>query len=173
MEPLGILQHAWKADARLVGMALEGLSDDDLVKRPDDDCNPIGWTLWHQCRYEDWVIAGIAGHEQVWTAGAWHEKFGVPADPDQLGMRHSLDEVMALKPTIENLKGYSDAVREQTLACLQAVTAADLDREVANPSGGTRTVGEALGILVLDHFHHSGQVTYLRGYLTGKGWFGA
>ncbi len=173
MELIDILQHAWKTDARLVGMALDGLSDADLVKRPDDACNPIGWTLWHQCRYEDWVIAGIDGREQVWTAAGWYDKFGLPAAPDQLGMKQSLDEVMAFQPTVEHIKGYSEAVREKTLACLQSVTSADLDREVANPSGGTRTVGEALGILVLDHFHHSGQVAYLRGYLTGKGWFGA
>lgn len=50
MEPFGILQHAWKADARLVGMALDGLSDADLLKRPDNECNPLVWTLWHQCR---------------------------------------------------------------------------------------------------------------------------
>ena len=101
------------------------------------------------------------------------EPFGMPTDPDQLGMKQSLDEVMAFKSTIENLKGYGAAVREKTLACLQTVASTDLDREVANPGGGTRTVGEALEILVLDHFQHSGQVTYLRGYLTGKGWFGA
>ncbi len=173
MEPFGVLQHAWKVDAGLVDMALEGLSDDDLMKRPNPECNPIGWTLWHQCRYEDWVIAGIAGDEQVWTSGIWPEKFGLPADPNQLGMGDSIDEVMALKPTIEHLKGYIAAVREKTLACLESVTPDDLDREVDNPSGGTRTVGQALGILVLDHFHHSGQVTYLRGYVMGKGWFGA
>jgi hypothetical protein len=28
-----------------------------------------------------------------------------------------------------------------------------------------------LGILLIDQFHHSGQIAYLRGYLTGKGWF--
>jgi hypothetical protein len=79
--------------------------------------------------------------------------------------------VKAFKPTIANLKGYAAAVREKTLASLKALKPADLDCELPAPGGGTRKAGDFLGILMLDHFHHSGQVCYLRGYLTGKGWF--
>src|SRR5215510_10935328 len=35
----------------------------------------------------------------------------------------------------------------------------------------SRKVGDLLGIVMIDHFQHSGQIAYLRGYLTGKGWF--
>jgi hypothetical protein len=62
-------------------------------------------------------------------------------------------------------------VREKTLTILPTLTPADLERELSFPAGGTRTVGDFLGILLIDQFHHSGQIAYLRGYVTGKGWF--
>jgi uncharacterized damage-inducible protein DinB len=151
--------------------ALEGLSDADLLKRPSDQCNPIGWTLWHQTRVEDAILSNLGGKPQAWIEGGWHDKFGMPAEPGNVGVGHTLEQVMALKPTIETLKGYAAAVREKTLETLKSLTPADLDRELPAPGGGTRKGGDFLGILMIDHFHHSGQIAYLRGYLTGKGWF--
>jgi uncharacterized damage-inducible protein DinB len=87
-----------------------------------------------------------------------------------VGAGDSLEQVAAFKPTLAHLQGYAAAVREKTLAILQSLSAADLDRELPAPGVGTRKVGDSLGILMVDHFHHSGQIAYLRGYLTGKGW---
>jgi uncharacterized damage-inducible protein DinB len=133
--------------------ALQGLPDADLLKRPSDQCNPLGWLLWHQ----------------TWVVDNWHEKFGMPADPQDIGAGYSLDQVMALQPTIAALQGYAAAVREKTLALLKTLTPADLERDFPHPAGGTRKGGDFLGILLIDQFHHSGQIAYLRGYLTGKG----
>lgn len=154
-----------------VNPALQGLSDADLLKRPSEQCNPIGWLLWHQTRVEDVILSHISGRPQAWVAGQWHEKFGMPAEPHDAGVGHSLEQVMALQPTIAALQGYAAAVREKTLAVLPTLTPADLERELPFPTGGTEKVGNFLGILMIDQFHHSGQVAYLRGYLTGKGWF--
>jgi len=172
MEAAEIVANALSLNqAGFIDNALNGLSDADLMKSPTDQCNPIGWTLWHQYRVEDRIISGLSGASQVWIEGKWHEKFGLPANPDQAGMGDSMEQVMALKPTIANLKGYGAAVREKTLGCLKSLKPADLDRDLPAPGGGTKKAGDFLGILMLDHFHHSGQVCYLRGYLTGKGWF--
>jgi hypothetical protein len=58
--------------------ALQGLSDADLLKRPSDQCNPIGWLLWHQTRTEDAILSLIGSLLQAWVADKWHEKFGMP-----------------------------------------------------------------------------------------------
>ena len=152
--------------------ALNGLSDADLAKSPTDQCNTIGWTLWHATRVEDGIIANISGEPQVWIDGGWHQKFNMPADPTKSGIGDSLEQVAAFKPTVANLQGYAEAVREKTLACLNTLTPADLDRDLAPPGGGDpRKVGAWLSVILLDHLHHSGQVCYIRGYITGKGWF--
>ena len=83
-----------------------------------------------------------------------------------------MEQVKALQVTGENLKGYGAAVREKTLSCLQSLTPADLDRELPGPGGNTRKVGDMLGILMIDHFHHSGQACYISGYLKGAAWLG-
>ena len=70
-------------------------------------------------------------------------------------------QVKALQVSGENLKGYAAAVREKTLSCLQTLTPADLDRDLPAPNGGTRKAGDWLGILMIDHFHHSGQACYI------------
>lgn len=152
-----------------IDKALDGLTDADLLKTPNDHTNPMGWTLWHQYRVEDAILSNIGGTNQAWIEGGWHEKFGMEANPGQLGGGDSLEQVKALKPSLANLKGYAGAVREKTLTTLKSITAEDLDRELPGPGGAPRKAGEMLGILMVDHFHHSGQVTYLRGYLT-QGW---
>jgi len=151
--------------------ALQGLSDADLLKSPSDQCNPIGWLLWHQTRVEDAILSNVGGRPQAWIEGQWHEKFGMPAEPGSVGAGDSLEQVAAFKPTIANLLGYVDAVREKSLAILKSLSPADLERDLPAPGGGTRKVGDFLGIIMIDNFHHSGQIAYLRGYLTGKGWF--
>ena len=150
--------------------ALQGLSDADLLKRPSDQCNPMGWLLWHQTRVEDVILSHISGRPQAWVAGQWHEQFGMPAEPHDYGAGYSLEQVMTLQPTMAALQGYAAAVREKTLTVLPTLTPADLERELPFPAGGTRKVGEFLGILMIDQFHHSGQIAYVRGYVTGKGW---
>jgi hypothetical protein len=151
--------------------ALQGLSDADLLKRPSDQCNPIGWLLWHQTRVEDAILSHISGLPQAWVAGTWHAQFGMPAEPHDAGVGHSLEQVMAFQLTMAALQGYAAAVREKTLTVLPTLTPADLERELPFPAGGTRKVGDFLGILLIDQFHHSGQIAYVRGYVTGKGWF--
>ena len=113
MQQLDILASALQLNAGLLKTALDGLSDDDLTRRPSEQCNPIGWTLWHQYRYEDGVISRITGEPEVWAADNWHDTFGLPAGDDRLGMGDSLDKVGSFRPTLENLQAYGGAVREE------------------------------------------------------------
>ena len=171
MDAPTLLANALHVNTHWIALALEGLADNDLLRRPHAQCNPMGWTLWHQYRVEDRLMSAISGHEQVWIAGGWHARFALPADPSQIGQGDTLEQVMALRPTVSALQGYGAAVREHTLACLQRLTPADLDRELPALGGGARSVGDYLGTFIRDHFHHSGQVCYLRTYLKGEGWF--
>jgi hypothetical protein len=77
--------------------ALQGFSDADLLKRPSEACNPIGWLFWHQPRVEDLILSHISGRPQTWVAYTWHAQFGRPADPRDSGFGHSLEQVMALQ----------------------------------------------------------------------------
>ena len=151
-----------------IAKTLRGLTDEDLLYRPNAHTNPMGWLLWHQARAEDGLFSRLSNTPQTWLTGQWHATFGMAPDPDDRGIGHSLEQVMAFRATVAHLQGYAAAVREKTLATLQSFTPEDLEREVP-AFGGTRKVGELLGVFLIDQLHHSGQVCYLRGSLT-PGW---
>ena len=119
----------------LVKRALKGLTDEDLIKRPSDQDNPIGWLMWHKTRVEDCAMAAVAGEEQVWIAGKWHEKFDLGAEPKQIGFGDSLEQVMRLKCTKGDVIGYANAVRARTLSTLENLSAEDLEKEMTDIGG--------------------------------------
>jgi hypothetical protein len=98
-----ILGAVFGANTGVMRMALDGLTDEDLTKRPSDQTNPIGWLLWHNARVEDGVISSLMDEPQVWISGGWHAKFGMEAEPQNMGVGHTPDQVAALKPTLETL----------------------------------------------------------------------
>jgi predicted dithiol-disulfide oxidoreductase (DUF899 family)/uncharacterized damage-inducible protein DinB len=167
----GSLEFALMANSGIIQQALEGLTDADLAAQPNDQSNSIGWLLWHQARVEDALISGLTGKPQAWVEGKWHERFGMDADPSNIGTGHNLEQVAGVKPTLKDLKGYSEAVRPNTLAYLGGLNPADLDQEVDTILGDKRRLGDYVGGFFLDTLHHGGQVCYLRGYFKGWGWF--
>ncbi|MYA95851.1 MAG: DinB family protein, partial [Nitrospinae bacterium] len=110
----------------LVKRALKGLTDEDLMKRPSDQDNPIGWLMWHKTRVEDCAMAAVAGEEQVWISEKWHEKFDMAPEPKQIGFGDSLEQVMRLKFTKQDVIGYANAVRARTTLLLESLSAEDL-----------------------------------------------
>ena len=154
----------------LVKRALKDLMDEDLMKRPSDQDNPIGWLMWHKARVEDYAMAAVAGKEQVWISEKWHEKFDMDAEPKQIGFGDSLEQVMNLKFTKGDLIGYANAVRARTLPTLESLSAEDLEKETTDIDGSAIKTAEYLGRVASDYHQHCGQICYLRGFITGFGW---
>ena len=164
------LQRNWD----MVSTAVAGVDDDTLSRMPNDQSNPMNWLVWHMARVGDRLIHGrLQGADQLWTAGGWHEKFGMPAESDEIGMGWSGQQVADWPaPSREALMGYYGAVNEAARDYISGLNADDLERRVSapGPAGSTMAAGEALGILVWDNIVHGGQVAYLRGYFEGLGW---
>ena len=130
----------------LVRRALDGLTDADMLKRPSDQDNTIGWLIWHKTRVEDIAFADASGQEQFWISDKWHEKFGMEPNPGQMGFGDSLEQVMSLECTKENLLGYADAVRARASSVLESLSPEDMDKKSpprwARPSkSGTTSAG--------------------------------
>ena len=152
---------------------MDDVSEDDLMRQPGPNDNPIGWLMWHMTRFEDLTIAHISGADQVWAGDGWPEKFGASPDPRETGVGHTMEQVMALRPTKNALMGYSRAVRERTVDYLSDLSAEDLDREVDDYFGrGKVAAGLLLGRFFGDTVSHIGQIVYLRGHFRGWGRYG-
>ena len=59
MDATEVIAGSLELNAGLIKLALEGLSDADLSKQPNDQSNHVGWLVWHLNRVEDATIAGI------------------------------------------------------------------------------------------------------------------
>lgn len=163
------LVDAYTRIRQLVHRAVEGLDADALAYRPGPDANPIGWLVWHLTRVQDHHVSELAGVEQAWTGGGWAQRFGMPADPSDIGYGHTSEQVAAVPAhDPELLAQYHDAVFERTLAFLAGVEGDDLDRIVDRRWDPPVTMGVRLVSVIGDDYQHVGQAHYLRGLLASR-----
>ncbi len=137
MKAVELIRNVLTSNERFLERALDGLTDADLIIQPREQTNPIGWLLWHQTRVEDATIAAILEQPQVWVEQDWAAQLGLAADAEDLGIGHTLDQVIAFQPTLAALSGYRKAVRERTLTCLTALSDDDLEGEITIAGRGT------------------------------------
>ncbi|MBI1725324.1 MAG: DinB family protein [Candidatus Tectomicrobia bacterium] len=174
MESPAFLVNVLTRNVQQVQKALDGMDERGLRAAPDiQRTNPAGWLVWHQARFADLVLSHAGGKTQAWAEGNWSAKFpGVPPDPKKTGLGDTMDQVMALNFPKAALSGYLDAVLEKARSVLSGLAPADFDREIGHPirSNEKIKIGDLLAAMTTDFVQHSGQVCYLRGYLTGPGW---
>jgi uncharacterized damage-inducible protein DinB len=145
--------------------AVERLDEEQLAYRVDGRSNSIAWLVWHLTRVQDDHIAEVAGLDQVWTAGGWHDRFGFPFDASEHGYGHSSDDVAAVRASADLLLGYHDAVSAQSLDYVRTLAGDDLDRVVDEGWDPPVTLGVRLVSVVNDDLQHAGQASFVRGLL--------
>ncbi|HEY4020420.1 MAG TPA: DUF664 domain-containing protein [Pseudonocardiaceae bacterium] len=151
-----------------VRAATEGLTEEQLAYRVDDDANSIGWLIWHLTRVQDDHVADVAGTDQVWTAAGWDKKFGLELDRLATGYGHSSADVAKVRVSAKNLRAYFDAVHEQTLEFVSGLTDDDLPRIVDTAWDPPVTLGVRLVSVIEDCLQHVGQAAFIRGVLERK-----
>lgn len=164
----------------MVESALDGLTPEELSRRPTDESNSIAWLMWHTARDEDYLISMAEERPQLWVSDGWHEKFGIAPGSDgydfkDIGVGQTAEEVAAFEsPDVSVITGYYLAARQATKDYLKAVTTEDLDREMPDPwsKGGTTPLVTYINCIVDEALAHGGQVANLRGMYRGMGWFG-
>lgn len=166
MDSTAILVDAYDRIRGMVHAVADGLTTEQLAFRVDPDANSVGWLVWHLTRVQDDHLADAAGTEQVWTAGDWVDRFGLPFDPAATGYGHSSDEVAAVRvESPELLIGYYDAVHDQTMSYLRGLADGDLDRVVDEAWDPPVTLGVRLVSVIGDNVAHAGQAAYVRGVI--------
>ena len=162
----------------MVQKALDGLTPEEISRRPTAESNSIGWLMWHTARDEDYLISMARKQPQLWVREGWHKKFkmepsSVEYDFKDIGVGQTAEEVAGFKcPGVNVLIGYYLAVREATKQYLKSITTADLDGEMRDPwEEGTTPLATYLFCIVDEVLAHGGQVANLRGMYRGMGWF--
>ncbi|MFI5268048.1 MAG: DinB family protein [Chloroflexota bacterium] len=175
MEIHDLLADGYSRIQRSLHLSLDGLTAEQLTYRPAEQANTVAWLAWHLTRVQDHHLSELAGREQAWIVGGWHEKFGKPADPQETGQRYTAEQVAAIRPTSAQLVlDYHDAVYARSLEYIKTLKPADLDRVLDEPQWDPRpTVGVRVVSVIGDNLQHVGQAAYLRGLIENRRWFPA
>ncbi|HEX8092962.1 MAG TPA: DinB family protein [Jatrophihabitans sp.] len=151
---------------QIVVRTLTDLSPEQLAYAPAAGANTIGWLVWHLTRIQDDHLAEVAGTEQVWTAGGWFERFGLPLTPADTGFGHRSEQVGAVRvPSAQLLIDYHQAVFEQSRQYLAGLTESDLARVVDESWDPPVTLAVRLVSVLSDDLQHAGQAGYLTGVM--------
>jgi len=147
---------------------LSGLSPAQLAHQLAPGANSISWLVWHLTRVQDDHVAAAFGVTQVWSAGGWAARFGLPASMLDHGYGHTsaqVAEVGAATAAAGLLAEYHEAVHAQTVKLVADVTDADLPRIVDTRWTPPVTLGVRLVSVLDDDMQHVGQAAYVRGLL--------
>ena len=124
MHAKDILIDAYTRIQEEVHAAVEGLTLDDLHRRPGPDANSVAWLVWHLTRVQDDHVAGAFDLEQVWLTQDWEKRFGLDLKPHDIGYGHTSAQVAKVRvDSADLLTGYYDAVHAQSIEALRGRTA--------------------------------------------------
>jgi hypothetical protein len=167
MDVAALLLDLYGRVPHLVHDAVDGLTADQLLARPEKDANTIAWLVWHLARVQDQQFADLLGKEQLYESGDWAGRFGLPADGSDNGYGHTSEQVGAVRPDgPAALLEYFEAVHDQTASYLKDLTPDALDRVIDENWDPPVTLGVRLVSVADDCLQHAGQAAYIRGLLT-------
>ena len=155
-----------------VSDVLSELNPTQLAHQVAPGATPISWLVWHLSRVQDDHVGKALGAEQVWTAGRWAERFGLPPGTMDIGYGHTAAQVAEVGTAIasaELLSEYHEATYAQTLKLIAEVTDADLPRIVDTRFTPPVTLGVRLVSVLDDDMQHAGQAAYVRGLILRAG----
>jgi hypothetical protein len=161
-----ILIDAFTRVQGAVHRVLDGLTDEQLAGRLDDDANSIAWLVWHLTRVQDDHLADAVGEEQVWTSEGWARRFGLPFAEGATGYGQSSSEVAAVQGlSAQLLADYHDAVFLNTCRYISGLREADFERIVDTNWNPPVSLGARLVSVISDDLQHVGQASFVRGAL--------
>jgi hypothetical protein len=154
-----------------VADVLDGLTPEQLTYRIGANANPVSWLIWHLTRVQDDHVAAAFGETQVWSAGSWATRFGLPAGMMDHGYGHSSSQVVTVAAATASaplLLEYHEATYAQSVKLVSEVGDADLDRIVDKRWTPPVTLGVRLVSVLDDDMQHAGQAAYVRGLLLNR-----
>jgi len=144
----------------------DGLSAEELAWQPGA-ANSIAFLMLHIARSEDInIMMRLQGKPQVWVAGKWYEKFGLPTDETTFGWNE--EKLAGFKfPGLKEMLAYAEAVRSETNKYVAALTPQELNRIVNLSYLGDIAIGKLFARMMIHLSGHVGEMSYVRGLKRG------
>ncbi|MBI4498032.1 MAG: DinB family protein [Chloroflexi bacterium] len=152
---------------------MDDLDEGQLRWRPAPQANHVGFLAWHALRIWDLNLGrmrGVSQDEEVWHTAGLRGQTGY--DPRGVGTRGlgvgtgftttMVDRVPVGKDAIS---AYLEALHRATVAHLEGLTPADLERTTTNAAGATVTGVQLVEGILRHTYQHLGEADYVRGLL--------
>ena len=166
MDAKTFIQTQFAEAHRLIDASINGATDGQFNWLPPGLANSIKASFIHLVVSEDFFIQQIIQDQpQVWVAGGWAEKIGLPFPP---GGGQGWEEIKGVKLALAPVLAYQKEVRAATDAYLAALTSEALDRSISL-FGNPAPVAAALAIIVSHIVGHAGEIAALKGVQGIKG----
>ncbi|GAA1676915.1 hypothetical protein GCM10010977_23420 [Citricoccus zhacaiensis] len=164
MNSIAVLQELARRPLDELDLVWDRIGPADVNAHPGGHPNSIAWLLWHSGREIDAQVAHLGGHEQLWTAQGWADRFGPDVPADKHGYGQSADTARAVVvQDKEVLRGYLAAVTEQSLDYLGTLSETDLDEVIDRQWDPPVTRAVRLVSVYADALQHVGQAAYVVG----------
>lgn len=145
---------------------IDGLKQEEITWRPASGCNSIGLILFHIFKSEDSFIQDrLKGKKELWETGKWYQQLNL--DAKEAGAHYTVEQVDNFPvPALEAILRYGAAVRAATLAYIDTLKPADLEKKLKMP-WGEMPAAMLLSITASHATGHIGEISYLRGLQRG------
>jgi uncharacterized damage-inducible protein DinB len=152
---------------RNLGRVTDGLKQEEVAWRPTYGANSIGLILFHVFKSEDsFIQERLKEKQSIWESGKWYEKLNMPKD--EAGAHYTADQVNAFPvPKLNDLLAYGTAVRNETKAYIDAISADDFDAIISMQPFGDMPKAFLLSLTVSHAAGHLGEMSYIRGLQRG------
>ena len=167
MDSTEVMRMALEELDRDLYSALDELTPEEIAWQPSPEANPIGFLVWHMTRAEDnWLHRFAEGQPPIWERDGWHSRFNLPAEHS--GYSYTLQQLQAFPQLpLQELLGYHEAVRQETVRYLQALSQDDLEKRPQADQRPERTIGWMISHVICEVGQHVGHVRYVRGLQRG------
>ena len=150
---------------------LDGLSQEEIKYRPNDQCHSIGFIVWHYGRALDMWTQTLARKQPQLYEEEWAARLGFAPEAMDVGFGYSAEDLGNWQcPEKELLIQYAAAARDNFLGFLgehddESLTSATM----TNRQGSEITLATMFRMLIWEVNQHGGQAGYLRGMQRGLG----
>ena len=150
---------------------IDGLSQEEIEYRPNDQCHSIGFILWHYGRALDMWTQTLARKEEQIYEREWAERLGFNPETMDVGFGYSVEDLSGWNcPDKELLVGYATAARDNLLGFLGEHDDDSLaSTMMTTRQGGEINLATMFRMLIWEVNQHGGQAGYLRGMQRGLG----
>ena len=165
------IRESFEANWEWMERYIDGLTQEEIEFRPNEQCHSIGFILWHYGRALDMWTQTLARRQPQLYEQEWAQKLAFEPEAMNVGFGYTVEDLDNWNcPSKDLLIGYATAARDNLLGFLSEHSDESLTNTMMTNRQGTEiSLATMFRLLIWEVNQHGGQAGYLRGMQRGLG----